>query len=591
MDNFKKLKSKERKAAIAKIVDHCRSLGEEHIRSWKPVNPEWQTVDGVVYLRLSTDEQVAVEKGSLEQQVNIAIAESIIRSNSDRINYRIVRFFIEPGITGQTDNRPAFDLMKKEIQTGKPRFVIFKEIARIARETTIWKEFFKLCIAKECEIFIRGFPLNPNDPAQVFQLDMLAAFAEYESKQTAKRIRESHFAAMTSSGKFNSTQPILGLDQLVSNEVPKVGFYTENKPELETVQWIMRSFIKYGSYQRLLEECASLGIKNKNGSDFTRGTLLNLLTNKKYIGVWELNTENREKNQTKLMPYDRYTEVDLPHGCVIDRDLWDAVQRKITSISAIKSKNTKIKRIYPLHGVLKTEDKLPFHGTGAWGANSRSNYYFNKATGLRISAEALEAEARKVLSDIIRKTPKLQEAIQRRCLDAKKASGLLDDSESKLRDEIQRAQSEQDKLNKRLDFLLKDSTEEEIAAFKEDYRKEFAKHRANLQKLNEQLKLTQRRKIEIETQDPDWNDMTNKAGEILKLLQDKDPVALKNAYRELFEAIIVKRSHATSGIIDLHFVLKDGMSSAEMTGITAEEKSSVSNEMVVPPRIELGTEL
>jgi hypothetical protein len=74
--------------------------------------------------------------------------------------------------------------------------------------------------------------------------------------------------------------------------------------------------------------------------------------------------------------------------------------------------------------------------------------------------------------------------------------------------------------------------------------------------------------------------MANKAEGVLKLLQDQDPVALKNAYRELFEAIIVKRSHVTSGIIDLHFVLKDGMSSAEMTGITAEEKSSVSNEMV-----------
>ena len=41
---------------------------------WQPVDPSWDTINGAAYLRLSTDQQVSVEKGSLEQQIYIAIS-------------------------------------------------------------------------------------------------------------------------------------------------------------------------------------------------------------------------------------------------------------------------------------------------------------------------------------------------------------------------------------------------------------------------------------------------------------------------------------------------------------------------------------
>lgn len=105
MERHKKPSQGEIKLLVHKIVQDCKKIAKDYISDWKPINIAWPTVEGCAYLRLSTDQQVLVEKGSLEQQIYIAISEAVIRSNNDRINYKIVRFFIEPGIRGESDRR------------------------------------------------------------------------------------------------------------------------------------------------------------------------------------------------------------------------------------------------------------------------------------------------------------------------------------------------------------------------------------------------------------------------------------------------------------------------------------------------------
>ena len=107
----KKLNHKEMKALVLKVVADCRGLAEEHIRNWQPTDKTWETIEGAVYLRLSDDTQVAVERGSLEQQIHIAISEAQYRSEQERMNYRITEFYIEPGVTGRHGNRPLATLV------------------------------------------------------------------------------------------------------------------------------------------------------------------------------------------------------------------------------------------------------------------------------------------------------------------------------------------------------------------------------------------------------------------------------------------------------------------------------------------------
>lgn len=320
MENFSKLSAAEKKTIVNRITADCHSLATKYIKDWKPVDPSWPTEDGCAYLRLSSVEQVLVEKGSLEQQIWITVSEVEIRSKQDKINYRIIKFYIEPGISGRHDRRPQFLLMILDIEKNKYRFVAVKELSRFARHLGIIKKFSTTCHRMDCQIIIRGFPLNLNDPTQLLQLDLLAAFGEYESNVNSKRVRESCFSAMVSSGKFNSTHPVLGLDQLVEHGKPKVGFYIANEKELETVRWIMTTFVRLGSFTKTLEECNKLGVTNKNNKPFKTNSLYTLLTNRKYIGEWEVNAK-RTNSRTRTSFY-LTNSIELQNLTMVQLSAW-----------------------------------------------------------------------------------------------------------------------------------------------------------------------------------------------------------------------------------------------------------------------------
>lgn len=565
----RKLSQKELKQLVFEIVEKCKQIAANHVRNWQPMNPDWAVEKGCAYLRLSTDQQVAVEKGSLEQQVNIAISEAMIRSSTDRINYKIEKFYIEPGITGTTDKRPQFELMQLDIKAHKHRFVVIKEVARIARETSIWKSFFKLCIDQSCEIFIRGFPFNPNDPTQILQLDILSAFAAYESHQNSKRVRESNFSAMVSSGKFNSTHPVLGLDQLVVNGVPQVGFYTPNYEELKTVEWIFRTFVKYESVVKTLAECEKLKVTNKNGSTFKKSSLVTLLTNKKLIGKNEVNLENKDKNQDKLMPYERYAEVELPHGCVVNAALWKDVQDTLELIGGHRRKNYCTRRVYPLSGLIEYIDGSPFHGTGATnGSGERTNYYHNHKHGFRIPVEVLEGEARRNVKCIMEDSKRFRNSVANFISNSDTTVELLKGEIQALKHKIVLLEKEKGLLNKRLDFILQDADPSEAASFRTRYKSDMKRINSEIDSLNQGIAEIDRDKKEFEENTLTAKNIASRIVEVQKVSHDAKPDALKGFYAKLFDRIVVGEVRP-DGTRHIKFELKNELSKrAELQPLT-----------------------
>lgn len=168
----------------------------------------------------------------------------------------------------------------------------------------------------------------------------------------------------------------------------------------------MTSFLKVDRYNTLLKWCGERNIKTKRGRDFNRASLRNLLGNPRYIGKWYRNKHNVDKRQSKLMPYECYTEVELEHGCVIDKELWQKVQNKIKELDESRTQATK--HCYPLSGILVFKDGSSFIGSNAWGNTQRSTYYQNKDNKIRVRTEVFESEAEKVLHQIADNTTEYQ---------------------------------------------------------------------------------------------------------------------------------------------------------------------------------------
>lgn len=78
----------------------------------------------------------------------------------------------------------------------------------------------------------------------------------------------------------------------------------------------------------------------------------------------------------------------------------------------------------------------------------------------------------------------------------------------------------------------------------------------------------------------DWKAVKSRAGEILDLIQEHDPVALKRAYGQLFESIVVGDLDK-SGKRPLKFILRedDGGVKIKKPGVNLAEDSCVTIKM------------
>ncbi len=549
-EKSKKMTSKERKALMAKAVQECEMLADQYLTNWKPVNKKWETYEGAAYLRVSDPSQVLVDQGSLLQQININVDEAKERSFREQVNYKIVKFFIEPGLSGKTDNRPAFQRMRWEVKQGVYDFVIFKEISRLVRDAAIWKDFFKICNDLESEIIIRGLPFNPNDPQQVHQLDQMAMNAEYESKQIGKRTKETNHSALIYSGKLNSTHLVLGFDQLIQDDVEIVGKYVPNKKELKVVEWIMGTFVKYSSYVETLKACNKRKIKNKNGELFTTSSIKTLLANKKYIGRWEVNKKNKDKKQKRLMPYERYEVIDLPHGCVIDMELWEQVQRKIEAVGNGKNSD----RVHLLSGILKLEED----GTSFSGIHVKAKgkiYYRNQQNKVTLQACDVEEQARIVLKEVVQKSVKFKESLKKTMIVNEQKEDLMEFEKLKLDGEIEKIKLERTRLDKRMDFLLSDDDMEAAKLFRSEYKSQIKIINEKLVESSKARELMGKAKQVFKKSAFDMDGLLQKAENVLDLLESGDRVALKNGYRIIFSKILVGKK-SSMGERKLRFVLR-----------------------------------
>ncbi|MCK5883894.1 MAG: recombinase family protein, partial [Bacteriovoracaceae bacterium] len=549
-EKSKKMSANERKALMAKAVHECEVLAQEYLDNWKPVNKKWDTIEGAAYLRVSDSEQVLVDKGSLLQQININVDEAKERSHTEHVNYKIVNFFIEPGISGRHDKRPAFQRMNWEIKQGIHDFIIIKELSRLVRDAGIWKDFFNRCNDVECEIVIRGLPFNPNNPQQVLQLDQMAMNAEYESKQIGKRTKETNHSALIYSGKLNSTHLVLGLDQLIKDGVEVVGKYTPNKKELRTVEWIMNTFVKYGSYMDTLRECECRKIFNKNGESFTTSSLKTVLTNKKYIGRWEVNFKNKQKKQKRLMPYERYEVIDLPHGCVIDLKLWEQVERVVEKVGNGKNSDY----IHLLSGLLKLEeDGSSFHGVHVKAKNK--TYYRNELNKVTLISGDIDGQARAILQEVIDKTSNFKDSLKKTMNQNEQKKDLMEFEKIKLDQEVKELEKERVQLDKRMDFLLSDDDMEEAKIFRTEYKTQTKSIREKIDKVHKARDLMGKSKEIFQKTALDLKGLMERIQRVMDLIEEGDRPALKNAYKKVFSRVLVGKK-GVNGVSKLRFVLR-----------------------------------
>ena len=217
-------------------------------------------------------------------------------------------------------------------------------------------------------------------------LNVLLSFAQFEREVTGERIRDK-FAASKKKGMFMGGSVPLGY------RVHERRLYVVPE-EAEKVRQIYTRYLACTGIRNLVRGLRADGLKSKGRAtrapcDFTKGALNQILTNPIYIG----------KIRHKQLIHDGL------HDAIIDRDLWDAVQKK-RATSATRSGSQRVTEPSRLLGKIFDETGKSLMPSHASKHGRRYRYYISRTdelndsqSGWRLPAAELERKIELMMVD------------------------------------------------------------------------------------------------------------------------------------------------------------------------------------------------
>ena len=267
-----------------------------------------------VYTRKSSEEGLEQDFNSLDAQREAC--EAYIKSQAGE-GWRLVKTrYDDGGISGGTMERPALKQLLADVEARQVDIVVVYKVDRLTRSLADFGKIVEIFDANGVSFVSVTQAFNTTTSMGRLTLNMLLSFAQFEREITGERIRDK-IAASKKKGMWMGGNPPLGYD--VGDRKLMV-----NEPEAETVRHIFRRHVALGSVRCLKEELDAAGILSKvrvaesgrrwGGKPFARGALYLMLQNRIYLGE----TVHKDKSYPG------------EHEGIVDQELWDAVQAKLT---------------------------------------------------------------------------------------------------------------------------------------------------------------------------------------------------------------------------------------------------------------------
>ncbi len=369
------------------------------------------------YCRVSTDEQANVVEGSLDNQQHRMRSFIDIKNMQEAGWGKLVEIYIDDGYSAKDTNRPAYQRMMKDLVRGKINTVMVTELSRLSRSIPDFCDFHKVLDTHEGKFLSIKEQFDTSTPAGRMMLFNMINLAQFEREQTSERVAiNCHSRSLR--GLLSGGPVILGFDKLVGNTTT----FTVNELEADQVRKLFSLFLEHGTLGRTIPVLESLGIKPKARSNkrnrlvkdgrWTVDSLSFVLQNKAYIGLKEVNKANKEKDQSRLKAWQRYTVVKASWPAIVNEETFKHVENVIreNKMRERARLDTSEARVFLASQICKCgQCGRPFVGQSAHGRNKVHRYYAHSAkrgdviacARKRINADELEARIGEYLCEIL----------------------------------------------------------------------------------------------------------------------------------------------------------------------------------------------
>lgn len=287
------------------------------------------------YLRLSVEDGDKEVSDSIISQKNIILEK--IKELGDE--FELYDFYIDDGYTGLNTDRPNFQRMLDDIDRKKVNCVITKDLSRLSRnnfEANYLIEIFFLeneiryiAVLDNVDTYLKN---SNNDMIQFKTL-----INDWYSKDISRKVKSGVWARKEQ-GLYVAARAPYGYQKEENNKNHLIPI----PDEMVIVKKIFKMYDSGMTMGQIAEKLKNdkvyrpgykKGNKGKSGPyGWTHSTVSKILKNKAYLGHTEfgkvINLSYKSK-KTKQMPRDEWKIVENTHVAIINKALFESVQRKV----------------------------------------------------------------------------------------------------------------------------------------------------------------------------------------------------------------------------------------------------------------------
>ena len=284
--------------------------------------------------------------------------------------FTVAECYIDDGYTGTNFNRPGFQRLLRDIERGKIKTVITKDLSRLGRDYIETGRYVECYFPEKGIRYIAvndGVDTGKEESAGNDMSAFKAVFNDFYARDVSRKVR-SALTAKRRAGKFIGAWAPYGYQK-----DPKDHNHLIIEPEAaQVVRQIFRWSLEGHGKQEIAKLLNDQGIPNPTRYKAEHGwasghpvsnshglwnktTIWRILRNEMYTGVMLQGRRKKVSYKSKAlidMPKEQWFRVEGTHEAIIDRELFQTVQRGLD----LRSKTDGTGEVHLLSGLVKCMD-------------------------------------------------------------------------------------------------------------------------------------------------------------------------------------------------------------------------------------------
>lgn len=340
-----------------------------------------------IYCRLSIEDK---NKLKTDDSQSIQNQKAMLRDYCHERNWEIYDIYCDDGFSGIDRNRPAFNRLLRDCESGRINIVLCKDQSRFSRDTVIIEQYINDKFL-EWEIRFIGVADNADSDSEIYSTMRLftSAYNEMYVKDISSKIRRT-LTYKREQGQFIGSFAPYGY-RIDSNDKHHLII---DKETAQNVRLIFEMYIQGSGYRKIVKELNDRGVlspsayKQQTGSKYvnsnanrsnskglwTQSTVAMILRNEMYTGTLVQGKSHHisyKNKKRKKVAKDQWVKIPDTHEAIIDRDTWERAQERMNS----HTRSDRISQeISPLSGKVKC---------AVCGRPMKRNVYYNKSKTIK----------------------------------------------------------------------------------------------------------------------------------------------------------------------------------------------------------------